>query len=54
MTKPTQERLDDLGEQIAEVTRQAQEHGTIDSEPEPTIVDPDADGDAEGTGAPPP
>lgn len=54
MTKPTQERLDDLGEKIDQATRQAEEHGTIDSEPEPTIVDPDSDSEAEGTGAPPP
>ena len=54
MTEPTQERLDELGQKIDEVTRQAEEHGTVDSEPEPTIVDPDADGQAEGTGAPPP
>jgi pimeloyl-ACP methyl ester carboxylesterase len=56
MTEPTQQRLDDLDEKIAEVTRRAKEHGTIESdpEPEPTIVDPDADGEAEGTGAAPP
>lgn len=54
MTEPTQKRLDDLGEKIDEATSEAEEHGNIDREPEPTLVDPDADGDAEGTGAPPP
>lgn len=40
-----QEELDDLEEGTAEARRNAEEHGTIpDSTPDPTFIDPDADG----------
>lgn len=43
-----QERLDDLGEDIEATRRRAEEGGTIpDSTPEPTFIDPDADGDSD-------
>ena len=42
---PTKERLDEVQKEIDEARRQAEEHGTIpDSTPEPTFIDPDADG----------
>jgi hypothetical protein len=51
-TTDDQNRLDQLGEQIERVRRDAEEDGLLpDSTPEPTFVDPDADGDADGTPA---
>lgn len=49
MTTPEPEEADEKLEQVEEdieaARRQAEEHGTIpDSTPEPTFVDPDADG----------
>lgn len=40
-----QEKLDDLEDRTAEARRTAEENGTIpDTTPEPTFIDPDADG----------
>lgn len=54
MADPSEEKLEDLEAKIDETRRQAEEHGTLEGEPERTLVDPDADGSTEGTGAPPP
>ena len=49
MAEPTQERLDELGEQIEEVRRDAEEHGLLpDSTPERTFEDPDPEDDDKG------
>lgn len=43
---PDDQRIDDLGDTIDEARKQAEDHGTIpDSDPEPTFVDPDGDGE---------
>jgi hypothetical protein len=58
MSDPQQERLDDLEQSIEDTRRTAQEHGTLPEDPDdpekPTFIDPDADGDKEGTRAQPP
>ena len=53
MAEPTQDRIDELGDQIDQVRREAQEHGTIPDE-EPTLADPDGDGEEEPFTAQPP
>ena len=46
---PDDQHLDELGQQIDDARKQAEDHGTIpDPDPEPTFADPDGDGD-EGT-----
>ncbi|MDP1819247.1 MAG: hypothetical protein Q8K58_05060 [Acidimicrobiales bacterium] len=48
MSAPEQDpsELAEVAEDIEQARRQAEEHGTIpDSTPEPTFVDPDADGE---------
>lgn len=43
-----QERLDQLQEDIDEVRRRAQEHGTLPrTDHERTLIDPDGDGDTD-------
>lgn len=43
---PDDQRLDELGQQIDDARKQAEDHGTIpDSDPEPTYADPDGDGE---------
>ncbi len=49
--EPDQSELDQVERDIEEARRNAEEHGTIpDSTPEPTFIDPDADGDIEDGG----
>jgi hypothetical protein len=45
MSDQQQQRLDRLGERIDEARRDAQDHGTLTDPDEPTLLDPDADGD---------
>lgn len=54
MKDPENEKLDQVQEDIDRVRRDAEEHGTLPSDPEPTLVDPDADGEEERTQASPP
>lgn len=49
MTEPNtdemQKRVDELGEDIEATRRQAEDDGLLpDSDPDPTFIDPDADG----------
>ncbi len=47
---PDDKQLDELEETIDDARRQAEDHGTIpDSEPEPSFVDPDGDGEPGST-----
>ena len=53
MADQRQERLDELGERIDDVRRDAEEHGLLpDSTPERTFFDPDADGSSDGEDGP--
>lgn len=53
MADPQQDQLDELQDQIDDVRRDAEEHGTIPSdEPRQTLADPDGDGDVEPYEAP--
>ncbi len=54
MNDPQQEKLDELGETIAEVRRDAEDHGTIPESDDQTLADPDGDGDVEETPVQPP
>jgi hypothetical protein len=54
MQDPENDKLEELQEDIDRVRRDAEEHGTLPSDPEPTIFDPDADGAEERTQPPPP
>lgn len=50
--EPSQERLDELQQDIDAARRKAEEDGTLPNpDHEPTFVDPDGDGEADG-GAP--
>ncbi len=43
---PKDDQIDALGQTINEARQQAEDHGTIvDSDPDPSFVDPDGDGD---------
>ena len=47
---PDDKQIDELEETIDDARRQAEDHGTIpDSEPDPTFVDPDGDGEPGST-----
>ena len=48
MAEPNDEQLDQLQDQIDDVRRDAEEHGTVpSSEPRQTLADPDGDGEVE-------
>jgi hypothetical protein len=53
-TDAMQERLDELGDDIEDTERTAEEHGTIPGKEEPTLADPKPDDpDVGGDGLPP-
>ena len=41
------ERLEELQDEIDQVRRQAQEHGTLPDDDEQRLIDPDGDGDVD-------
>ena len=50
MGEPSQERLDELDEQIQGARRQAEEDHLVPEEDGPTLIDPDDDGQTEPEG----